>query len=499
MFFHVLIPELKNSTVAIVHVQKVTGSSDPRVHGNALVRYSGSLSAPNILAAMGAALVHRGTGMAIDGMERLGMELAESMPMSPAGSSWQRAGRASFHPMVGIMTGLKTADCSCDHGMGLHFPGVPDSSSIVLVSHGFSDSAPRSPKDSGGNHLEGWMEFATATPGTCLHRKNGLSLTCVNKCVTSYEERRTAPRQQRAKMEKKSRQLSGRADVHTPSKHSSFAISFIFVNKLLWPRYLPHSELFVCVAPPPIGQVTEAAPIFEDVREMMSDEGKLFIGGLSYETTEQSLEDAFSKYGTIAKVDIIRDRETDRSRGFGFVTFENPDDAKDAMAAMNGKSVDGRMIRVDEAGKSGGRSGGFRGSGGGRGFFRGGRGRELVMLHMEVDMAVIEVMEETVAMEVATGAMGVGIGAMGVAKGAMVVTAATAVVTAATAVVSGATEVVSAAMAVVSGAMVAVTSTEVRATRVVEDTGTTGKSQGGYERSSGGSYRDSYDSYATHE
>ncbi|XP_060797374.1 cold inducible RNA binding protein b isoform X5 [Neoarius graeffei] len=105
----------------------------------------------------------------------------------------------------------------------------------------------------------------------------------------------------------------------------------------------------------------------------MSDEGKLFIGGLSYETTEHSLEEAFSKYGTIAKVDVIRDRETDRSRGFGFVTFENPDDAKDAMAAMNGKTVDGRTIRVDEAGKSGGRSG-FRGSGG-RGFFRGGRGR----------------------------------------------------------------------------------------------------------------------------
>lgn len=107
----------------------------------------------------------------------------------------------------------------------------------------------------------------------------------------------------------------------------------------------------------------------------MSDEGKLFIGGLSYDTTEQSLEESFSKYGSIAKVDVIRDRETDRSRGFGFVTFENPEDAKDAMAAMNGKSVDGRMIRVDEAGKSGRRSGGFRGgSGGGRGFFRGGRG-----------------------------------------------------------------------------------------------------------------------------
>ncbi|XP_014004252.1 cold-inducible RNA-binding protein B isoform X4 [Salmo salar] len=121
-----------------------------------------------------------------------------------------------------------------------------------------------------------------------------------------------------------------------------------------------------------------------DSQIKMSDEGKLFVGGLCFDTDETSLEEAFSKYGNIAKVDVVRDRETRRSRGFGFVTFENPEDAKDAMAAMNGKSVDGRMIRVDEAGKSGGRSdrgggGGFRGGSGGfrggSGGFRGGRGR----------------------------------------------------------------------------------------------------------------------------
>uniref|UniRef100_A0A4W2D7S7 Cold-inducible RNA-binding protein n=1 Tax=Bos indicus x Bos taurus TaxID=30522 RepID=A0A4W2D7S7_BOBOX len=74
---------------------------------------------------------------------------------------------------------------------------------------------------------------------------------------------------------------------------------------------------------------------------------------------------------------VVKDRETQRSRGFGFVTFENIDDAKDAMMAMNGKSVDGRQIRVDQAGKSSdNRSRGYRGgSAGGRGFFRGGRGR----------------------------------------------------------------------------------------------------------------------------
>uniref|UniRef100_A0AAY5KGJ4 Cold inducible RNA binding protein n=1 Tax=Esox lucius TaxID=8010 RepID=A0AAY5KGJ4_ESOLU len=114
----------------------------------------------------------------------------------------------------------------------------------------------------------------------------------------------------------------------------------------------------------------------------MSDEGKLFVGGLSFDTNEQSLEDVFSKYGQISEVVVIKDRETQRSRGFGFVTFENPDEAKDAMLAMNGKSLDGRQIRVDQAGKSGGggrSGGGFRGGssggrGGGGGYFRGGRG-----------------------------------------------------------------------------------------------------------------------------
>ncbi|KAJ8374566.1 hypothetical protein SKAU_G00051460 [Synaphobranchus kaupii] len=111
----------------------------------------------------------------------------------------------------------------------------------------------------------------------------------------------------------------------------------------------------------------------------MSDEGKLFVGGLSFDTNEQSLEDVFSKYGQITEVVVIKDRESQKSRGFGFITFENPEDAKDAMLAMNGKSLDGRQIRVDQAGKSGGSrpGGGYRGgSSGGRGggYFRGGRG-----------------------------------------------------------------------------------------------------------------------------
>uniref|UniRef100_A0A8C7US70 RRM domain-containing protein n=1 Tax=Oncorhynchus mykiss TaxID=8022 RepID=A0A8C7US70_ONCMY len=111
----------------------------------------------------------------------------------------------------------------------------------------------------------------------------------------------------------------------------------------------------------------------------MSDEGKLFVGGLSFDTTEQSLAEAFSKYGNIAKCDVIMDRETGRPRGFGFVKYDNAEDAKDAMEGMNGQSLDGRTIRVNEAGQGGGRGGGgggggFRGSRGGGGYGGGGGG-----------------------------------------------------------------------------------------------------------------------------
>ncbi|TKC40813.1 hypothetical protein EI555_007838, partial [Monodon monoceros] len=125
------------------------------------------------------------------------------------------------------------------------------------------------------------------------------------------------------------------------------------------------------------GELYGGAVAWGDEAAMASDEGKLFVGGLSFDTNEQSLEQVFSKYGQISEVVVVKDRETQRSRGFGFVTFENIDDAKDAMMAMNGKSVDGRQIRVDQAGKSSdNRSRGYRGgSVGGRGFFRGGRGR----------------------------------------------------------------------------------------------------------------------------
>uniref|UniRef100_A0A3P8XGK5 RRM domain-containing protein n=2 Tax=Esox lucius TaxID=8010 RepID=A0A3P8XGK5_ESOLU len=89
--------------------------------------------------------------------------------------------------------------------------------------------------------------------------------------------------------------------------------------------------------------------------------GKLFIGGLNTKTNEKALEQYFSKYGRIAEVLLMKDRETNKSRGFAFVTFENPADAKDAAREMNGKSLDGKPIKVEQATKPQFESAGRRG------------------------------------------------------------------------------------------------------------------------------------------
>nr|XP_025863941.1 RNA-binding motif protein, X-linked-like-2 [Vulpes vulpes] len=80
--------------------------------------------------------------------------------------------------------------------------------------------------------------------------------------------------------------------------------------------------------------------------------GKLFIGGLNPETDEKGLEAAFGKYGHISEVLLMKDRETSKSRGFAFVTFESPADAKAAARDMNGKSLDGKAIKVAQATKT---------------------------------------------------------------------------------------------------------------------------------------------------
>jgi RNA recognition motif-containing protein len=105
---------------------------------------------------------------------------------------------------------------------------------------------------------------------------------------------------------------------------------------------------------------------------------KLFVGGLSWGTRDQGLRTAFEKFGQVEEAKVIMERETGRSRGFGFVTFANQEDATRAMAAMNGATLDGRTIRVNEAeDKGSGGGGGPRRDGGRRdGGFRGGRDEE---------------------------------------------------------------------------------------------------------------------------
>ncbi|HEY3440103.1 MAG: RNA-binding protein [Bryobacterales bacterium] len=106
----------------------------------------------------------------------------------------------------------------------------------------------------------------------------------------------------------------------------------------------------------------------------------IFVGNLSFGATEDSLRSLFEAYGTVDRVSIVTDRETGRSRGFGFVEMSNDEEGDRAIAAVNGKDLDGRTMNVNEArpktersgGGGGGRSGGGGGYGGGGG---GGRNR----------------------------------------------------------------------------------------------------------------------------
>ena len=92
---------------------------------------------------------------------------------------------------------------------------------------------------------------------------------------------------------------------------------------------------------------------------------KLFVGGLSWGTDSDGLRTAFEQYGEVTDSAVISDRETGRSRGFGFITFANNSDADDAIQGMNGKELDGRALNVNEAKERAPRGGGGGGGGGG--------------------------------------------------------------------------------------------------------------------------------------
>jgi RNA recognition motif-containing protein len=101
---------------------------------------------------------------------------------------------------------------------------------------------------------------------------------------------------------------------------------------------------------------------------------KLFVGNLSFNTTENALQDAFAAYGTVTETNLMMDRMTNRPRGFGFVTMSTADEAQKAIAAMNGAQLDGRALTVNIARPREDRPPGGGGGGGGRREFGGGGG-----------------------------------------------------------------------------------------------------------------------------
>jgi len=106
---------------------------------------------------------------------------------------------------------------------------------------------------------------------------------------------------------------------------------------------------------------------------------KLYVGNLAYSVTSEALEQLFSEFGTVVSAQVIQDRDTGRSKGFGFVEMQADDAAQRAISAMNEKEHDGRPLTVNEAkpresGGGGGSRGGYGGGGGGGGGGYGGGG-----------------------------------------------------------------------------------------------------------------------------
>ncbi len=110
---------------------------------------------------------------------------------------------------------------------------------------------------------------------------------------------------------------------------------------------------------------------------------KLFVGNLSFDITENDLQDAFAAFGTVTEANLMMDRTTNRPRGFAFVTMSNADEAQKAIDGLNGKDLAGRSLTVNvakpreerPAGGGGGARRGFGGGGGGGGYRGGGRDR----------------------------------------------------------------------------------------------------------------------------
>ena len=121
---------------------------------------------------------------------------------------------------------------------------------------------------------------------------------------------------------------------------------------------------------PAFGNSLWKVPVCRTVKHHMSS--KLFVGNLSFDTTENDLNDAFAAHGTVMETNLLMDRETGRPRGFGFITMNSPEEAQKAIAALNGSQLGGRALTVnvakprEERPASGGGRREYGGSGGGR-------------------------------------------------------------------------------------------------------------------------------------
>ena len=102
-------------------------------------------------------------------------------------------------------------------------------------------------------------------------------------------------------------------------------------------------------------------------RKVMIMGSKLYVGNLSFDTNDQELEAAFAAHGEVTSATVVKDRDTDRSRGFGFVEFSQEADAQTAKGAMDGADLGGRALKVNEAKPQKERSSGGNGYGGGGG------------------------------------------------------------------------------------------------------------------------------------
>ncbi|CDP11179.1 unnamed protein product [Coffea canephora] len=131
-----------------------------------------------------------------------------------------------------------------------------------------------------------------------------------------------------------------------------------------------------------INSSTAPVPVSSMLSSIRCMSSKLFVGGLSYGTDDNSLKEAFSGFGEVVEARVITDRESGRSKGFGFVSFSSTESASSALSAMDGQALQGRNIRVSYAqerergGPRGNFGGNFRNSGGNFGNSGGFRGFE---------------------------------------------------------------------------------------------------------------------------